>query len=233
MKASPYLGISHWVNKQIEEVMAVLKHLSDGDLGFRWPQSAPLPVSWRFFQQKRKIKARSQPGAAGEGALLWVMFAFLSGDTLWVRPPWSWLWFLLGMVMPWVRVSLVMVMPQMMVCTGDGDAAGKGITGDSDGAGEGPAGDGNAAGEGLIRDRDTMGKGPVGDGDAAGKSPTGNGDAVGEGPAGDPAGPGNASCCWDAGPRLSPPCEAPAPGRFPKPSQMTALFTKAGRKERP
>ena len=30
-----------------------------------------------------------------------------------------------------------------------------------------------------------------------------------------------------------PACEAPAPGRFPKPSQMTGLFTKAGRKERP
>lgn len=76
------------------------------------------------------------------------------------------------------------------------------------------------------------GKGLTGDGDAAGESPTGDGDATSEGPTGNP--PALAmllpACMLGSS---QPACETPAPGRFPKASQMTGLFTKAGRKEKP
>lgn len=39
VKASLYLGSSHWVNKEANKVPAVLKHVADGDLFIPWLQS--------------------------------------------------------------------------------------------------------------------------------------------------------------------------------------------------
>lgn len=72
----------------------MLKHVADGDLLTPWSQSphsllSPSPHS-SFMDdvpKKRKIKAKSQPDVTGMGAQLCPVFPFLSGETLWVRPP--------------------------------------------------------------------------------------------------------------------------------------------------
>jgi len=195
----------------------------------------PPPSVVDGLPKKRKIKARSQPCVAGVGALLYPAFPF---------------------VRTWSGLAPLVLAPgpagggdAMGKCpSGAGDAVGEGPASDGDAMDKEPAGDGDAAGEDPTGVGDAMDKGPAVDGDAAhkgrAKDPPGPGDAMDKGPAvdGDAAHEGPAEvppwpwqCCLLLGCRSSsqPACEAPAPGQFPKPSQMTGLFTKAGRKERP
>lgn len=92
---SLYLGSSHWVNKEAEEVPAVLEHMANGDLFILNP-STPSCSPSSFMDdvsRKRKTKAKSQPGVIHVGAQLCPVLPFLSGETLRVgtsSPALSW-----------------------------------------------------------------------------------------------------------------------------------------------
>lgn len=86
-----------------------------------------------------------------------------------------------------------------------------------------------------TRNGGAMGKGLTGDGDAAGESSTVEGTVM---PwlrvlLGTPPQLWQCCSCLGAGPSLSPPAKLLLLFGPQKPSQMTGLFTKAGRKEKP